>query len=433
MTEDRPAAFVLTGAFSVICRNPLYLEDLRSRGLRVLVITAAGYAGAARAATADPHHPAALIEDVGFVEGALDAEGSFTAGVVAVARRWQGAYDIVGVYAVGETLVEPTGLLADALGLPSPGLRATRVCRSKYLQRFYLPGFSPEVVVLPSGDRSFDPAEVVFPAVVKPATRHSSSGVATAADAAALRELLPQYPEHETLLVERKVAGQEYSVESLVHDGEVVFASVTRKETTDAHADTFVELAHSVPAERTADTDALLAANAELLARLAFENGVAHSEWRVDGTPRLMEVAARTPGDGLLVLYQLATGAALEPAILRLALGEPVQHPAPTRYARQVYLQHPEGVLEEVSLDWPGVRPQWIGGTGVWPEVKPGLPADPPTLRAVLVLKPRGSALGPLRSSDDRAVSFLVDAATPAELDALDLAVRAALTVVVRP
>ncbi len=61
-------------------------------------------------------------------------------GVIEHAERWRRSYDIVGVYAVGETLVEPTGLVADYFGLPfPPGLRAARACRNKYLQRWYLP------------------------------------------------------------------------------------------------------------------------------------------------------------------------------------------------------------------------------------------------------------------------------------------------------
>ena len=52
--------------------------------------------------------------------------------------RWRGDFDIAGVYAVGEVLVEQAGLIADALGLPFPGLRASRTARSKVLQRWYL-------------------------------------------------------------------------------------------------------------------------------------------------------------------------------------------------------------------------------------------------------------------------------------------------------
>ena len=416
----------------MICRAPLYLRELSRRGLRILVVTPASWREQALTQMRDPAHPASVIEEVAFPDGDVNTENSFTAGVISGVRAWRDRYDIAGVYAVGETLVEPTGLLADALGLPSPGLRATRACRSKYLQRWYLPEFSPASAVVPPAARATFAADgVSFPAVVKPTGRHSSSGVETVRDPAELRAQLDAYLPHETVLVEEKVIGQEFSVESLVQDGRVVFASVTRKETTESGARTFVELSHSVPNDLEGVDETILDANRRMLEGLAFADGIAHAEWRVDGAgrPYLMEVAARTPGDGLSILYSLATGAPMEPQIVRIALGEPAAYPAPRRYARQVYLEHEPGRLGDVTVDWPGIAPAWVGEGGLWPEIEPGAPDDPPTLRAVLVLKERGAELGPLHSSDDRAVTFLIDAPTPAELDELEMRVRHAVRI----
>jgi hypothetical protein len=428
----KPRAFILSGAFFVVGRNPLFLRTLAREDLKILFLTPARFREEALAGQADPTHPAALIEDIGFVDGALDREGSFTAGVISAALSWRDRYDIVGVYAIGETLVEPTGVLADGLGVPGPGARATRACRSKYLQRWYLREFSPSsAVVTPEQRTAPDLAAVHFPAVVKPAARTSSSGVITVLDQPELRAQLESYPAHETVLVEEKVIGQEFSVESLVQDGRILFASVTRKETTESHLRTFVELAHTVPSERADVRDILLGANRRMLDRLAFENGTTHAEWRVDAAGRavLMEVACRTPGDGLMTLYTLATGEPLEPQILNVALGRPAAYPAPRRHARQVYLDHAEGRLDDVILDWPGVEPRWVGEHGSWPEIEPGAPEDPPTLRGVLVLKEPGQTLTRLTQSDDRAVTFIIDAPTPAELDELEQRVRRALSV----
>ena len=130
---------------------------------------------------------------------------------------------------------------------------------------------------------------------------------------------------------------------------------------------------------------------------------------RAGGGP-LMEVAARTPGDGIMVLYRLATGRRMEPEILRIALGEPADYPAARRYARQVYVGHRPGILGDVEVDWPGVEARWVDDGNPWPDI-PALPADdPPALRAVLVYEARGAELGPIRSSDDRAVTFFIDA-----------------------
>lgn len=432
----RPAAFVLLGGFGVVCRNPRYVEELRRRGLEVLLISPRRWRDDALAAMATPGHVAAGIAEASFVTGTLGAPESFTSEVLAQAMRWSADYELHGVYAVGEVLVEQAGVLADALGLCSPGLRATRVCRSKVLQRWYLRDLSPAChVVAPSQRSSVAGLELAFPVVVKPASRHSSSGVRTCPSLSALLAAVDGFPATETVLVEERVVGPEFSVESLVQGGEVLFESVTAKATTESHAATFVELAHSVPAVDRAAGAVLPAANRDVLRRLAFADGVAHSEWRLgpDGTPVLMEIAARTPGDGLMPLYELATGRPMEPEIVRICLGEPAAYDPPRRFARQVYLEHEEGRLDDVRVGRPGVEVAWVGPSGVWPHLPPGRPDDDPALRGVLVLQDRGSLLPPLGDSDDRAVTFLLDAPTAEGLDALEAEVRASISIDVTP
>ena len=65
--------------------------------------------------------------------------------------------------------------------------------------------------------------------------------------------------------------------------------------------------------------------------------------------------------------------------------------------------------------------------SGQIPEVDPQ--EDLPALRAVLVLRHRGDSLAELLSSDDRVVTFFIDAPTPESLDALEEQVRAAITI----
>lgn len=446
--QPKPDAFILTGSFPVISRDPLYLAELCRRGLAPLVITSAAYRAKARAQIDAPGSPMAAIADIAFVEGDVTVEGSFVAGAIAAVTAWRQRYNIVGAYAVGDVLAEATGILCDGLAVPGPGLRTSRACRVKYLQRWYLPEFSPRFAVIPAAERDVTGqqvelsqdvtgalAAVGFPAVVKPASRHSSWGVQAVRDCAELKRELASYPAHEILLVEERVEGQEYSVESLVRGGEVVFASATRKQTNETRRRTFVELSHTVPEPCAQAAIELTQANAVLLDRLGFGDGSAHSEWRItaDGRVVLMEVAARTPGGGIMTLYRLATGAPLEPEILNVALGEPASYPRPRRLARQVYLEHEPGVLQDVTIDWPDVTPQWIGEGGVWPEIKPGAADEEPSLRAVLVLKHRGSELGPLSSADDRAVTFFIDASTLRQLDELEARVRQAISVRVLP
>lgn len=428
----RPKAFILLGGLGAVSRNFLYIEELKKRNLEVLLIAPDQWQGDFRRNNANPEHVVAQITEAAFVPGSSGDSNSFTSGVISQALGWREKYLICGVYGVGEVLIEQAGILADAFGVSFPGLRATRVCRSKYLQRLYLPEWSPECTVVPPSARaSVRPGDVRFPVVTKPAGRYSSSGVESHRDGESLRRALSAYPSWETVLIEEQVSGQEFSVESLVQGGRVLFDSVTRKDTTESFARTFVELRHSVPSAPGPASDRLIKASRAVLEKLEFQDGIAHSEWRVrdDGSQFLMEIAARTPGDGLLPLYRLATGYPLEPEIIRVCLNEQASYPPPRRYARQVYLEHPVGWLEDVTVNWPGVRPAWVGRSGVWPSPVVGDAGDRPCLRAVLVQQDRGMQLSSLHESDDRAVSFLIDASSPALLDSLETEVRAAISI----
>lgn len=438
-TDPRPAAFVLAGAFRVILRNPMLVTELTERGLAVLVLTPEATRGQAERAAADPALPP--IADLAYVAGDMTVESSFNAAAVAAVADWERRYRITGVYAMEETLVEAAGLLGDRLGVPAPGLRASRACRGKYLQRFYLDRFSPRSLAVPPGRRDAAPLEELpYPVVVKPSGRHASSGVVVCRDATEAAERVSAFPEHETVMVEQRVVGREYSVESLIQGGEVRFSSVTAKATNEERGTGFVELAHTVPSEPApigdGDVRAVLeAANRGVLERLEYADGVTHSEWRVTdaGEAHLMEIASRTPGDGITLLYGLACGSPLEAQIIAIACGEPVDYGPPRRVARQVYLEHRPGVLRDVVLDWPGVAPVWLGPASVWPSLEPSKPGDPPSLKAVLVLQDRGTELRALRSSDDRAVTFFIEADTAAELDDLERRVRSSLAVVAEP
>ncbi|CDH20929.1 ATP-grasp domain-containing protein [Xenorhabdus bovienii] len=425
-----PQAFVLTGAFWVIFRNSMYLNEINKRGLAILIVTPVSYRPHVEKARADSQSLVSLISDVAYVDGALDRETSFNPSVIAALQEWCQRYHIIGAFAVGETLVEPTGIFADALDIRSPGLRATRVCRSKYLQRFYLDRYSPVSLVVPPEKRADTLFEdMPYPMIIKPATRHSSSGVISVSNAGQAHQALQEYPTYETLLLEQRIDGQEYSVESLSQNGHVLFSSVTHKVTTDTHSDAFVELAHTVPNQEPINAMLIQAAR-DVLEDLAFADGIAHSEWRVgrDGKPYLMEIAARTPGDGILPLYQLACGEPLEPTILKIMLGETAHYPEPRRFARQVYLEHRPGMLIDVRIDWPGVKVTWLNDNNTWPDIPAGSPQDAPTLRAIFVHKKRGERLYPLRSSDDRAVAFFIDATSITELDQLETEIKLKIT-----
>jgi biotin carboxylase len=428
---ERPAALILLGGFAVAW-NQRYLRACADRGLRVLIADAGG------------SHVHGLLRDwrEGPEAGTYPAEvallgaGDPTA-IVDRAASWAGQYDIRGVCALREEYVVAAAAVADLFALPSPGLRAATVCRDKYLQRRYLAQWSPRSTLVAPGAREQTAGRWdAFPAVVKPTGRLASSGVRLVTDGAQLWQSLAGYEADETLLFEQCAPGAEFSVESLSHDGDVRYAEVTAKRTTEHNSAFFVEMGHSTPAALApADRQRLLATHAAVLERLAFGTGMAHAEYRMEpgGDPRLIEIAARPPGDSILALHWLATGSALEEAVVALAAGEDVSVPGPDRHARQVYLPSPQGVLTGVRVDDSlGVPAVTFDPSLLRPQVHGRAGQDPPTVRCVVALKRPGTALGVTRESADRAAMFVIDAPSDTELDALEQRCRAAIAVEVR-
>lgn len=431
--QRRPAV-ILFGGLSLLSRAPLFITEAARRGISVLSITAAAHSPTDRVGLrrADSTHPFSFIADV-----CVLADRDVTSGVRA-ARRWSEEYELVAAFSIGEVFVELAGVVADLFDLRSPGLRATRVCRDKYLQRSYLSDWSPHSRLVPPAERGrvAEMWDGDVPCVLKPTRRFSSSGVQAVASRGELAALALTYPDDEDLLVEELVVGPELSVESLSQDGSVIFECITGKRTTEANSRYFVETGHTIPHQLPEPVRrAVLATHRRILERLEFADGMAHGEYRVmsDGRVVLMEIAARCPGDGVLMLYHLATGAAVEPVLLDIMAGVPASYPAPTRLARQIYFEAPVGRLVDVTTSDPRVPVHWVCDRDVWPERAPRGRDDDGVVHAVLVLPERGAPVQPLASSFERVATALFDGRSEAELDALEAGLRAALDIHVAP
>jgi hypothetical protein len=428
VATHRTPAFLLFGDLHKI--GP-YLTELRARDLAVLVVAGRGGSSQAEQAVAmlgKPDHPFAGITEVSL------RDGDDVNGVVDQSLRWARRYDIVGALVTAEVYVEPGALVCDLLGLPGVGLRASRVCRNKFLQRRYLSQWSPRSI-LATGPADVD-GDIAFPVVVKPLTLESSAGVRLVPAPRALAKILTGLTRGTELLVEERVEGREYNVDTIVIDHEPVVTMFTQKGTNEDTTEFFVELAHTTPATNLSrdEADRITKVQAAVIERLDLGTGMAHAEYRLsnDGRVVLMEIAARPPGDGCLPLYRLATGQAVEPVLLDAALGRPAGYTAvPRRRARQIYFDHAPGILSDVRLDWPGqVRPCWVAETtGLWPTVRPADRTAAADLRELLVLKKRNEPLLSITESSTRAVTALFDAPLDADIDAVEARVRKAVTI----
>ncbi|GGX92031.1 ATP-grasp domain-containing protein [Streptomyces hiroshimensis] len=410
-----PGAVLFMGDLVVLARQGRLIQEARDRGLAPLAVVSTD-TDLARldAVRADPSHTLSALAEVVQVG---DARISVVLPAVQPLLR---RYAVRGVISVGEVFVEPVGVLADCLGLPGSGSAAAVICRNKLLQRTTVPEFSPRWEVVPAAERAtFALPADAYPSVVKPAGRFYSSGVRQVENQAELTEALAQFGEDEISLVESRVTGREFSVEALVQNGEVFWSGVTGKETNEHEGAFFTELSHTSPAAIDAgDEAALIAANTEILRRVGVRDGFTHGEYRLtpDGRVVLMEVAARLPGDAITFLWELATGEPVERVMLDLALGEPASYPAPRRRARQHFLDHPHGVLRDVTAD--GAEVSWPSRDDRWPPFTPVAEGDGPGTRGVLVGRLPGDVLGVQRDSGHRSASVILDAPLDADIEA---------------
>ncbi|MGW1714295.1 ATP-grasp domain-containing protein [Streptomyces sp. NPDC002156] len=438
--DTRQPAFII---FSDLSKIGPSLTELRKRGLAVLAISQKqGSAMVQRGIEllGTPGHPFADITDVS-LRDATDISG-----IADQAARWAAEYDVRGVLVNAEVYVDAGQVVSDLLGLPGPGWRASRVCRNKLLQRRHLREWSPTSVLITAPDGGIaDSAQAtelakeydgVFPAAVKPLDRESSIGVRVVEDVHALLDIIADLGPGARLLVEERVQGREFNVDTLVSDGRPIVTLLTQKGTNEDSTEFFVELIHTTPPDNLDghETDRIIEAQLGVVDRLGFENGYAHAEYRItdDGRVVLMEIAARAPGDGCLHLYHLSTGKPIEPVLIDIAMGLPTAYPAVfERRGRQVYFEHTPGILRDVQVDGlDGVTPRWLADTtAIWPELAAVDKNAPATVHELFVIKPRGFELERLTESSNRAVTVIFDLPLGADVDAEEARIRQAVTI----
>ncbi|MET7830717.1 ATP-grasp domain-containing protein [Streptomyces sp. NPDC005386] len=437
-------AFII---FSDLSKIGPSLTELRKRGLAVLAISQKQGSAMVQKGIellGTPNGPFADITDVSL------RDYRDISGIADQASVWAQEYDVRGVLVNAEVYVDAGQVVADMLDLPNPGWRASTVCRNKLLQRRYLRQWSPVSVLVTAPEDGFgtsgQAAELAkkydgpFPVAIKPLDRESSIGVRVVESTDALIEAVAALEPGSRLLIEERVQGREYNVDTLVSKGRPIVTLLTQKGTNEDSTEFFVELIHTTPPNNLDERETALIVEAQLgvVERLGFENGYAHAEYRIsdDGRVALMEIAARAPGDGCLHLYHLATGKPIEPALIDIALGQDTEYPAVfPRRGRQVYFEHVPGTLRDVKVEGlDGITPRWLADTtGLWPELTATEADAPPTVHELFSIKPRGFELERLTESSNRAVTAIFDAPVDDDIDAQEARVRQAVTVVTEP
>ena len=229
--------------------------------------------------------------------------------------------------------------ICERLGLPANSPRALRASTDKAGFRAAcveqgLP--SPAFHVIRAAE-SVDECcgRVSFPCVAKPLSLSASRGVIRCESrgellgaVARIRQMLSAETlegEH-AILVEEYLSGDEYSVEALLHDGQLEVIAIFEKPEP-MTGPFFEETIYVTPPRVDARTlKSIEVALMEMVVALEFREGPLHAELRISNTGvSFIEVASRTIGGRCGKVVEFLTGASLETWVLANAVRRPIQ------------------------------------------------------------------------------------------------------------
>ncbi|WP_029269447.1 ATP-grasp domain-containing protein [Virgibacillus alimentarius] len=223
-----------------------------------------------------------------------------------------------GIIGFSEPHIYTSVIIAETLSLPSPGLYATIVSQNKALQRDifsksnYIP--IPKYKLI---HKEADELDFQGELIAKPVNSTGSKGVKQLSNRLELENYLKEQGREFPVLVEEFIDGKEYSIETLVENGEIIFENITFKETTDPPY--CVEKSHTVPANIPKHVkDKILVVNRNVINTIKMNTGVVHLEVKYHNDIYVLEYAVRTPGDYILDCIELAYGFNVFKEIIKL-------------------------------------------------------------------------------------------------------------------
>ncbi|MCU0115971.1 MULTISPECIES: ATP-grasp domain-containing protein [Curtobacterium] len=235
--------------------------------------------------------------------------------------------------------------------------------------------------------------EAGSPLIVKPVSGSGSVGILRLESNNHLAEVWDRMTDNGDgpWIVEEFLDGPEFSVEGFTVEGTHHVVAVTEKQT---DAETFVEVAHVIPARITdADRSLMVDYVREFLTLVGFQTGPSHTEVKLTNRgPRIIESHDRIGGDKIRDLVRMSTGVDLLEQTINTALGgSPDLRPSRSSAAAVRFIVASAGNVAGITL--------------------PSTPADAEIVVTVAV----GDRVPPVLTSDSRAGRVVVAAASADE------------------
>ncbi len=301
MPESRPLTFLCITTYE---KGQEFMRECKRQGCRVLLLTAEKLR--------DADWPRESLDDTFYLPAEISI-GDIVRAVTHVARM----QNIDRIVALDEYDMETAATLREHLRVPGMGLTTMRYFRDKLAMRMKaldgnvrVPDFVP---VVNHADIRYYLEHVPGPWVLKPRQEASAIGIKKIHAAEELWPVLEQLGDQQSsFLLERFIPGDVYHVDSVVSEGEVLFASVSKygKPPMNVAQGGGIFTTRIIPRDSEADT-ALREINRELIAALGLVRGVAHTEFiqaQADGHFYFLECAARVGGAYINEMVEAATG-----------------------------------------------------------------------------------------------------------------------------
>lgn len=213
--------------------------------------------------------------------------------------------------------LETAALLREHLRLPGMGETTTRYFRDKLAMRVRARTMGinvPDFVHLLNDEaiREFT-SRTPAPWVVKPRSSAGAIGIKKAHSVEELWQIIDKLGDTRSeFLLERYVPGDVFHVDSLVHEGKILFQRASRygRPPLDVSHQGDVFTSRILPRE-TADSRALIELNAQVLAAMRLVRGASHTEFirgKEDGLLYFLETSARVGGAHIADMIDAATG-----------------------------------------------------------------------------------------------------------------------------
>jgi biotin carboxylase len=301
MPESRPLTFLCITTYE---KGQEFMRECKRQGCGVFLLTAEKLR--------DADWPREVLDDTFYLPAELPLADTVQA-VTHLARTQK----IDRIVALDEFDMETASTLREHLRVPGMGLTTMRYFRDKLAMRMRaldrgvrVPDFVP---VVNHDDIRYYLEHVPGPWVLKPRQEASAIGIKKIHGAGELWPILEQLGDKQShYLLEKFVPGDVYHVDSVVSEGEVVFANVSKygKPPMNVAQGGGVFTTFTVPRGSDADT-ALRQTNRDLIEALGLLRGVAHAEFiqaHADGHFYFLECAARVGGAYINEMVEAATG-----------------------------------------------------------------------------------------------------------------------------